>query len=260
MRRTLSFPTGHLREEEISRHVIQYYETIASDYDRTDLESAKRNAFTEGIDRIVAGGLKGARPSPRILSIGCGTGRRERRISDWTGLVLPVVGVDSSETMCRQARQGGLDVVYAAWPAAVFAPRTFGATLCLFSFGVVPSRAGRMEFLGRVFDALAVGGDLYVDVLNVEAVDGWAPQLRELHASGAMWSGGVEYGDAMFCANERGPISYFHYFSAAEIVSLLEAAGFELATMDYVGHDTCPGKLTTDQRAGAILLRARRPA
>lgn len=134
----------------------QFYATVANDFDQT------RGSAWPGWQRLLPH-LPLARPL-RVLDVGCGNGRFARFLHA-AGLSIDYVGVDSSPALLARAREALQPL--ARWRLieqdVIEQPFVEGEYDLVGVFGVlhhVPARAGRVAWMQRLAQRLAVGGVL----------------------------------------------------------------------------------------------------
>lgn len=242
-------------DAEISAAVARHFEAEAAAYDALDAGSRKRSEYVDAVDRLVVAGLGSRAPLSSLLSIACGTGRREASIRAALGRRFEIVGVDGSASMCGLAETAGLATIRSPWLDADLGARRFDAALYLHSFGLAPSRAQRVRELRKIAALLRPGAPLYLDVLNVADRDEWGPEISALFAERRLDRRGYEPGDVFYRRIGGTTVSFFHYFGLEEISGLLTEAGFLPTRPAFVGYGKRPGQLVGPEE-GAIVMAA----
>ena len=181
--------------EEIIRLTSEYFDAKGREYDQFEKTSPKRDLFTEKVDQLIAS-VYSADPSINsILSIACGTGRRERDIESLSGRPLNFSGVEISPEMCRLAAERGIEVTQGSWLVTRPLKKLFDSALLLSAFGHVPSQNERRAFLQKIGSHLKDGASLFLDVLNIEDKSEWGPKIDELFLKENLQSHGFDRGD-----------------------------------------------------------------
>lgn len=248
-------PERSYKDREILALCASYFEAEAERYDDRDADAERRRLYTEGIDSYVVDQLASFRPS-RILSFGCGTGRREQRIRERVSENAHVVGIDSSSSMRRLAKQRGLETFPALTPTLLRREDPVDSVLCLWAFGHSPSHRMRRRLLGRFHQMLSKSGVLILDVFNID--DMWSPEIRcrpQEVAGGSIYA---VSGDVFYRRVGTTELCYLHLFTVGEITALLEEAGFVMQDVTGVGYGLDPGRIGVPLDKGSLVLTCRK--
>lgn len=240
---------------EIVRMTEEYFDEQGKQYDQSDHAIVKRNLFTESVNRLVASRLTENHGIRDILSIACGTGRREKEIGSLVSRGLRFVGVELSREMAKLAAMRGVRVLEGSWLEVDLQKELFDAVFILSAFGHVTSAADRLAFLRKARQSLRLGGELFFDVLNLDDQDEWGPRIRENYFEHSLADAGYDLGDVMYRKIGSEKVSFYHYFTTVEVRSLLLDSGFEITGLDYVGYGKNAGELTAQDR-GAMFVCA----
>lgn len=177
----------------------------------------------------------------RVLDAPSGAGRIALRLAERG---LDVTGIDISDEEVREGRrvaaERGTDARFEHGDLRALPEGGFDAVVCWGnSFGYLP-HDGTVEHLASAYRALRPGGSLLLESMTVAE-----SLLPEFHAEIEHEAGGVTMvarhvydaprsrllGDFTFTdgegRTERGPVIH-HVYTAAEVVRLLEGAGFRV--------------------------------
>ncbi|HYN51097.1 MAG TPA: class I SAM-dependent methyltransferase [Thermoleophilaceae bacterium] len=177
----------------------------------------------------------------RVLDAPCGAGRIAVRLAERG---LDVVGIDISQEEIEEARRVAADRGAPAWfeqgDIRALPEHGFDVVVCWGnSFGYLP-HDGTVGHLASTRRALRRGGRLVLESMTV--AESLLPEFRseiEYEAGGVTMHARHEYdvrhsrllGDFEFAAgqghSESGPVIH-HVYTVAEVVRLLEAAGFRV--------------------------------
>ena len=240
----------------IIRWVKEYYDEQARHYDAFDMDHPPRRAYLRTINRLVADDLKSLSPLNDMLFLACGTGRRATRIRELSERDFNITGVDLSPAMSAVASSRGVDVVASAWMDAQLDDRTFDAASLLYAIGHLPSSRQRLAALLKLNRHLKHGAPFYFDAFSVNDEYEWGPEVSRSHDSLDLQERGYERGDVFYRKTDGKAISFLHYFSESEIRDLLQAAGFEVGWIKYVGYAHHPGELVETPMKGSFVVKA----
>ena len=202
-------------------------------------------------DAHTIAGLLRLPPGARVLDAPSGAGRIAVRLADRG---LDVTGIDISDEEVQEARrvaaERGVAVCFEEGDIRELPERDFDAVVHWGnSFGYLPHE-GTVEHLASTRRSLRSGGKLLLESMTV--AESLLPQFRselEYEAGGVTMRARHEYdvrwgrllGEFEFTdeegRSERGPVIH-HVYTAAEIVRLLEAAGFRVD--DLLGEPVGP--------------------
>jgi SAM-dependent methyltransferase len=217
--------------EEIYRLTAQYFNAIGLSYDAFEETTPKRDLFTECVNKLVGEVFEKESNITILLSVACGTGRRELEIERYSKKKLNFLGVELSSKMAELSKGRGISVVYGRWPDVELPAKNYDAGLVLSAFGHVPDQKLRVEFLRKLADSLRPGALLFFDVLNLNDKNEWGPRISALYESNAMSEGGYSLGDVIYRKIDSPELCFYHYFSFDELKSLLIETGFELGNL-----------------------------
>lgn len=241
-------------DQKIYQMVQHHFDLEANDYDQFDANSEKRRLYTNGVNQLITDSLPTAKD---VLTIACGTGRRDLQIREQSGQNYNIHGIEISEEMSKISRNNGIQCHHANW--IQFSPETFtrkfDAAFFLYAFGAIPNSKDRLIALKKVKSVLKDGTPLFVDVLNIEDENEWGPKIREAFKSGQLVQAGYEMGDILYSKIDDPRLAFWHHFSEMEIMDLLQQSGFKNIQTTFVGYGKNPGQVT-DKNSGAILLKA----
>jgi SAM-dependent methyltransferase len=243
--------------EEILRLTAAYFDARGVDYDAFEEATPKRDLYIESVNKIVGGVFENKSDLRHILSVACGTGRRELEIEKYSKKKLDFVGVELSAKMAELSRSRGLSVVQGSWPDVQLPNMNYDAGLVLSAFGHVPDQKMRVKFLSKLADSLKPGAPLFFDVLNLDDKKEWGPRIAALYETNSMGESDYSIGDVIYRKIGEPELCFYHYFSADELKSLLLQTGFELSNIWRIGYGDCFGELMTSED-GAFLVQARK--
>jgi SAM-dependent methyltransferase len=241
---------------EIIRLTSEYFDAKGREYDTFEMSTQKRDLFTEKVNKLIALAYSSDSTISNILSIACGTGRRECEIKELTGKNLSFTGIEISVEMCKLAAKRGIHVTQGSWIEIPPLKTKFDSALLLSSFGHVPSQSERLAFLSKISSHLKDGASLFLDVLNIEDESEWGPNIEELFLSENMKSHGFDRGDVLYRKIGEPELCFYHYFSTKELENLLHSAGFIVSNLWYIGYGESYGEIQTSSTRGAIFIKA----
>jgi SAM-dependent methyltransferase len=239
-------------DEVIRRLCKQYFDAEAAFYDEYDNHVTKRREYAAAIDSLALEALSSS-TQRRIVSFGCGTGRREAWIAEHLRDRVEMVGVEPSPRMREIAANRGLRVVSALNAPTLEAIGPATSVLCPWSFLHLPSERARREALLKFNHLLAPLGQLVLDVFNIDDEFGWGPTVRSTYTE-AMRRCGFGEGDLFYRRIGSTHTAFLHYFSVAEISTLLEDAGFRMECITGVGYAHHSGKVGVPYSKGSLMI------
>lgn len=241
-------------DQKIYEMVQHHFDLEASHYDEFDAKSEKRRLYTNGVNRLTVDSLPTVK---EVLTIACGTGRRDLQIRAQSGQNYTIYGIEISEEMSKRSRENGILCTHANWihfsPGAFV--KKFDAAFFLYAFGAIPNSNDRLIALKKIRSALKDGAPLFLDVLNIEDKNEWGPSILEAFKTMPLIQSGYEVGDIQYSKIGDSRLAFWHYFSEAEIKGLLNEAGFENIQVTFIGYGSRSGEIV-DRFSGAILLKA----
>jgi SAM-dependent methyltransferase len=240
--------------DEIERMTSRYFDAKSREYDQFENVTLKRDLFTEKVDQLIAAEYKNNPKVNNILSIACGTGRREKEIEKLTGRTLNFTGVEISPEMLKLASARGLKVKKGAWLQIPSLDRTFDSAILLSAFGHVPTSEDREKFLTKIAEHLSPGASLFLDVLNIDDQFEWGPKIDTLFSKENLGSYSFDRGDVFYRKIGEPEVCFYHYFSTGEIKSLLQKSEFTSKNLWYVGYGASFGEIKTSAAEGAIFI------
>lgn len=245
--------------KEIMASLNAYYTEQAAVYDVLDDSSAKRSAYTMGIDKLIAEDLSSHAPR-RMLHIACGTGRRALGIREASRRSYELEGVDISALMVEQAKSRGVDARIGNWSDCHVEKEGYDAIAFLYAFGHIPTIEARRKSLTKVFDSLKPGGRFYFDVFNVENPNEWGPEAMRLFEELNLELEGYEPGDLFYKRHEGEAVAFLHYCTPDGILKLVEDCGFRVLDTHRVGYVERSGEpLRPHEDEGNLLIVAEKP-
>ncbi len=238
-------------ESEITKLIQQYYNEQATVYDTQDELNRNRNAYTLGVNQLIADGLRSLNaetPVHQMLHVACGTGRRALEIAKSSGLTYEIHGLDMSVEMTEIARNRGLQVtcghVLEDEPPA--GPSSYDAIAFLYAYGHLSSAEARRSTLERLHHWLKPGGVLFFDAFDIDNPNEWGAQAKSLHMDFQLDTQGYERGDVFYRRRGGEALAFLHYSNESALVTLLEAVGFDVVRMERVGYAISPGELVKE--------------
>lgn len=229
-----------------------FYDALQDTYTR---EHEVRSAYLDAIDAIVIDRAVGA-GARTLLDIGCGDGRRLRRILDRAGLAG--VGIDISPRMVAAAQAAGIeahvvDIVDpgSGWPLE---GRRFDVVTALWNVvGHIHGATERQRALANMRASLDGGGQLILDVNNRynAAAYGWRAALA--NGIGDLSGRGPAGDFVMRRTVDGGDVeTVTHLFSVGEIERLCREAGLSPDEVRFV--DYADGRTDRGRWSGQICL------
>lgn len=237
----------------------QYFDARSARYDESERQDNGRRRYHDAIDSYVLSRLSGLGTCGVIVSLGCGTGRREAKIAGKLGAAPRIIGIEPSPRMGAIAASRGVEVLSDVSHIGPQLRSAVDAVLCLFSFVHLPSKPARLRVLRALCGLLRPSGILIVDVFNVHDRFEWGPTLDSV-SPGAPAGGLPDSGDVFYRRAGSAEVSFMHYFTLGEITHLLEAAGLVITDVAGVGYAREPGRVGVPLDEGPILLSCRKPA
>jgi SAM-dependent methyltransferase len=203
----------------------------AEDWRQFAPEAIPTKESTPWLDDFMESLVESAPKPLAVLDVGCGNGRLSRRLRDQGCSVL---GVDINAAAIQSARQvapgedaedGRLRFAEADF-ASDHSPRLdhgpFDAVVCQLVISIIGHARHRANLLRHIHASLRPGGWLAISASGVS--DTINPGYARLYADDLHLTGERH---TYLSRNDRGDVLYLtHHFTAAELASLLEAAGF----------------------------------
>lgn len=245
------------KAEEILRLTAEYFDARGRDYDSFEAATPKRDLFTESVDRIIGESFATNPRISTVLSVACGTGRRELDIQRYAQRDLDFTGVEISAEMAELSRSRGFTVVEGSWPDVELPSHNYDSALVLSAFGHVPTQKMRIKFLQVIAAALSPNAPLFFDVLNLNDQNEWGPRIKSLFHSDSLAESGFDIGDVLYRKIGEPEVCFYHYFTAEEIQSLLSLSGFELTKLWCIGYGDNFGEVM-ESGNGAFLVQAKK--
>ncbi|MGY6654753.1 methyltransferase domain-containing protein [Amycolatopsis sp. TRM77291] len=230
---------------------LDYFDQESRGYDDFDAGTTKRRLYCDAIDRLVIERLARLESPCRVVSFGCGTGRREVKIAAALATPAELTGIENAPGMMARAAQRGIRTAPSLDDLDDSPPDRMSAALCLWSFGHLPTVELRLATLRGLFRLLRDDGVLLLDVFNLHDRHEWGTHLLD--------AGLGERRDVIYGKAGRRATAYVHYFSLGEISVLAERAGFVVETVRAVGYGQHPGRLDVPWDEGSLFLVCRKP-
>lgn len=139
------FPAQKPPDEQITKMIVDYFNSEAATYDQYNQNTEKRRLFLGKIDELVASDIRQGPPIKSILSVACGTCFREEKIRKASNVDFSLTGLDISSSMCEIAAKNGHRVLNSNWLEADLQNEIFDAVLYLYSLGLSPSAKSRND-------------------------------------------------------------------------------------------------------------------
>jgi SAM-dependent methyltransferase len=246
-------------ETQLVQLMDDYFDDESSDYDTFDEDIKRRSLYLEAVEKYVVRALQNSNDLGRVLSFGCGTGRRESKVAKEAGLrVEDIVGIERSKSMRNIATSRGLKT-YESIDAAMrnIGEASVDAAICLYSFIHLPSRSSRLSTLQGIAHLLRPGAPLIIDVFNLDDRHEWPSKISDGGSGTRPPTEGTHKGDILYSRRGRSKTSYMHYFTLGEFCSVLEEGGFVITDLVAVGHGHKPGHLGVPLDEGCLLANAK---
>ncbi len=255
----LVYPKRKPSPEEISDLARKYFDSQSSNYDEFDKQFERRHKFIATVNSIVISDLQKSVATKRILSVGCGTGRREKEIMNALNGRVAITGIELSEEMAKIARSNSLECLVGELVNLDLPSNSFDASFYFFSFEHVPSAYLRKKYLHAIFTSLRSGATLYIDALNLDDRGEWGPTIRAAFTDHSLENRGYELGDLFYRRVGGEELSFFHYFSEEEVIQLLLEAGFVKPSVTYIGYSIHPGEIASSGKTAALFFKTTKP-
>lgn len=245
--------------EEIKSMIGAYYAEQASQYDLFDLSHHSRKQYVQKINQLIAEKVKGLEQIDKALAIACGTGRRAAKIRELSERAYDITCVDISEEMCCQATERNVRSIAGDWLRVNVGDDIFDVTTFLYAFGHIPFEEERIAALKKIHKHMSDGGLLFIDVFNQEDQNEWGPKAVRRFESDHLEGFGYDKGDLFYRKADGHALSFLHYFTREEMVSLLEKTGFEVIDVYNIGYVKRSGEVLDgkDER-GSLFFVARK--
>lgn len=245
--------------ETIYTMLARYYDEQAHVYDNFDLEHKTRKPYTVTVNRLISADLY-QRKASSMLAVAVGTGRRAVAIRKLAQCNYTILGVDMSQEMCQIATRRGIDARHGRWLDVDLGDAVFDAATFLYAFGHIATAELRLLTLQKIYRHLKPGGRLYLDLFNLSDKYEWGPAAKEAYISSSLDRYGYEFGDVFYKKAGGTAAAFVHYFTEESARELLEAAGFTVADVQYVGYVHDAGELVATPDRGFLFITATRPA
>jgi SAM-dependent methyltransferase len=204
----------------------------ADDWRRFDPQSIPTKESTPHLDTFLQA-LRQATPDQplRLLDVGCGSGRLSRRLWERGFAVLGVdispLAISAAQSLAAPADAAGRwlrfqEADFAADQSPGLDTGPFDVVVCQLVISIIGTARNRSNLLRHVRDHLRPGGWLTLSASGVSAAIN--PGYARLYAEDERLTGECH---SYFSRTDRGDVLYMtHHFTAEELRSLLEAAGF----------------------------------
>lgn len=236
---------------ELFELVKNHFDIEAENYDAFDNKNEKRLKYTESINKIIATKMYGTK---KVLSIACGTGRRDLEIRKKSGVDYEIFGVEISSAMANIANSNGLQCECSNWLDSSINDH-FDRIFFLYAFGAMPSSFLRLKALEKIRASLKKGQSLFLDVLNIDDYSEWGIKIKEAYKNKELEKYGYEVGDILYSKIGDERLAYWHYFSRPEIETLLKRSGFADIKITYIGYGSKFGEFVSSTE-GAMFVEA----
>jgi ubiquinone/menaquinone biosynthesis C-methylase UbiE len=244
-------------KKRINALIDAYYTEQALYYDSFDLRHPSRNEYTKAINKLIALDLKQhSKKVEHLLMLACGTGRRALNIKEIAELDYEITAVDLSEAMCMVARERGIEAISGDILEVELPEVEYDAATILYAFGHISSAEDRLKTLQKINKSLTIGGTFYFDAFNVNNHLEWGPSAVNFYEKYQLNDFGYESGDVFYKKVDGSEIAYLHYFAKQELVDLLEAAGFSIESIKYIGYVKNSGEELIDSDQGSFFIKA----
>ncbi|MCB0326306.1 MAG: class I SAM-dependent methyltransferase [Bdellovibrionales bacterium] len=241
-------------DQKILEMIEDYFSSQADEYDQFDENLEKRKRYNGKIDQLVREKLK-SNQAKTLLSIACGTGKREIDIQNALATKVEIHGLDLNPVMCKLANERGIECQRGTVLSLDLTEASYDAIAYLHAFGHVPSRQQRSQEIEKIYNLLTPGGVFCVDLMNLDDENEWGPNIKKLYEEKKWSEKGLELGDIFYKRVDLQKTSFFHYFSESEIVQLLTNSGFESIHVQYVGYAINAGQEVKKDK-GAMFVTA----
>ncbi len=241
--------------ETIYAMLARYYDEQAHEYDNFDLEHKTRKPYTETINRLIGQDLC-RQHAHQVLDVAVGTGRRAVAIRTMAQCDYDITGVDMSREMCHIAGQRGIDARHGRWLDIDLGEEQFDAATFLYAFGHIATSELRLQTLQKIYRHLKPGGRLYLDLFNLHDQSEWGPAALQAFEEQHLERYGYEKGDVFYKKTGGTASAFVHYFTEEGARALLQAAGFTIASIQYIGYVHDAGKIVDDAQKGFFFITA----
>jgi len=236
----LTGPDALIKLNEIS------FSERAKDFSRVHAPDSLANRTA--VNEIVADGLKQAAEFMQVMGrfhvhdAGCADGSRTEDIMkalSKRGVRCEFSGSDISRDMVELAKSRGLvEVVQANLLEGILLEHTAHAVICVDdTIGHIPGVENRKTVLREFAGISAERGFVILDVNNSEGH--FTPRTRKNDEVRNLFSRnlpekeraileGLSDGEHLYTVAGAGPVCYLHHFTKAELVRMLEDAGYEI--------------------------------
>ncbi len=171
-----------LRDEDAVRLIDltrAYFNHEAVAYDSFDSEVERRRLYLAAVDEYAAEVIGREECCDRIVSFGCGTGRRELAISSMANVQADIFGIENASRMAELARTRGLQIFPDMGKLLEQTGRaSIDIGLCLYSFIHLPTTAARLEVLKGFHHVLREDGELVSGSRRAVASSGARPEVQ----------------------------------------------------------------------------------
>lgn len=234
----VSPPKPKPKSHEIKAAQARFYGALATGFDEFNAKST-RGLYFKSIDTEIAAQLKQQQIAGRLLSVGAGTGFREVRIRELSGLNLRITCVDISAEMCDEASRRGLDVICSTLMDAALPANTFDACIFLNAFEVLTDCTERLDYFCKINRCLKPGSPFFVDAMDIEDQnDSWAGLVKQQFEAEKLGDFGYELGDCFSRRTDQEEIVFAHYSNQAEMESLFADSEFLISALQYFSEET----------------------
>lgn len=246
--------------DKIATYISDYYDEQSKEYDHFDTSHTSRARYVDKVNELIALDLREMPELESVLSIACGTGRREVAIQRKSERQYALYGTDLSPEMCDLATDRGIEVNQGRWLETDYKDQRFDAITILYAFGHISSRKLREEVLAKVADHLKTGGRLYFDVFNLHDKNEWGPSARSMFEKRDLEKLGYELGDVFYRKSTGKVPAYLHYFEEKDVIDMIESSGLHVVSTQHVGYTVKSGELLDREDEGAIFIIAEKRA
>lgn len=241
--------------ETIYTMLARYYDEQAHDYDNFDLEHKTRKPYTETINRLIGQDLC-RHDAHKVLDVAVGTGRRAVAIRTLALCEYDITGIDMSQEMCRIAESRGIDARHGRWLDIDLGEEQFDAATFLYAFGHIATGELRLQTLKKIHAHLRPGGRLYLDLFNLHDQSEWGPSALQAYEEENLARFGYEKGDVFYKKTSGTASAFVHYFTEEGARDLLQAAGFSIESIQYIGYVHDAGQLVDEAQKGFFFITA----